>query len=141
MTFEEMNDDDEYKQLYKHKDIPLTTCDGYECKCLITEVLDGDTVEFVMKRDNKYEKYRLRINGVDAPEIRTKNLKEKRLGLESKERLQDLLKQHDNKVLIKFYKDDKYGRKLGDIFINGCNVCEYMLSNHLGYSYDGHGKK
>jgi micrococcal nuclease len=130
--------DEDYECLYRNIDIPLTTFDEIESKCLVTRVLDGDTVEIVMRRGESFEKHRLRISGIDAPEIRTKNLEKKRAGMESKRRLEEVLKISAGRVVVNFHGEDKYGRKLGDMKIEtvGIDVREYMLENGLASLYD-----
>ena len=82
----------------------------------ITRVVDGDTVdaELDLGFNIKY-KERIRLMGIDTPESRTRNKKEKVLGLASKARLKELLK--GKKVRIETSKDGKgkFGRILAEV--------------------------
>ena len=134
-----------YVKLRECADIPLSSYAGIKTGCLITRVLDGDTVEMVIRHDNSFEKHRLRIAGIDAPEIHTKNEEMKMAGTHSKIMLENILERHDNECFVELFHDDKYGRKLGDLYIgcdmSGIKVSEYMIQNKLAYAYDGGKKK
>ena len=88
----------------------------------VTNVVDGDTIDVVIDLgfDILFQS-RVRLAGIDTPESRTKDLKEKALGLESKEYLKKHLKDAKS-VVIKTEKMDsseKYGRILGWVYVNG----------------------
>ena len=48
--------------------------DEYVCKCI--KVYDGDTitVAFIPKGLKDFYKYTIRLNGIDSPEIKSKNI-------------------------------------------------------------------
>jgi micrococcal nuclease len=58
----------------------------------VTNVVDGDTIDVVIDLgfDIMFAS-RVRLAGIDTPESRTKDLKEKALGIESKEYLKKYL--------------------------------------------------
>ena len=64
----------------------------YLYKCVVTRVVDGDTVDVDVDLgfDVWLKKQRVRLAGIDTPESRTRNLAEKALGLAAKQRLQEL---------------------------------------------------
>lgn len=120
------------------------TFDGISAQGIVTKVLDGDTVQIVVKRgDNWYESHRVRLTGIDAPEIHPKKdsktyEEEKEAGYKSKQALEDKLAKDDYYVKVAFSKDDKYGRRLGTLFTReGENINDWMLSNGYAYAYDG----
>jgi micrococcal nuclease len=97
----------------------------------ITKVVDGDTIDanIDLGFDISLTK-RIRLAGIDSPESRTTNLKEKALGLESKEWLKKSLEGAKD-IIIKTEKPDsteKYGRIIGHLFINGQ---ETSLNNQM----------
>jgi micrococcal nuclease len=82
----------------------------------IVKVIDGDTVDVDIDLGfNLTIRQRVRLKGINAPESRTTDKKEKKLGLESKEWLESNLSE-SNDWFIKTYKDDKYGRILGVLY-------------------------
>ena len=111
----------------------------------ITKVVDGDTIDanIDLGFDISFTK-RIRLAGIDSPESRTTNLKEKALGLESKEWLKKTLEDAKD-ILIKTEKPDsteKYGRIIGHLFINDqeTSLNNQMIDEGYALPYDG-GKK
>jgi micrococcal nuclease len=81
------------------------------------------------------------LAGIDTPESRTKDLKEKALGLESKEYLKKYLKDAKS-VIIKTEKMDsseKYGRILGWVYVNGDteSLNDKMINDGYAWGYMG----
>ena len=63
-------------------------------RCKVTRVIDGDTVDASIDLGFKIMYAdRIRLMGLDTPESRTANKREKVLGLASKARLKELLSQ------------------------------------------------
>tara|TARA_R100000781_G_scaffold96901_1_gene60815 strand:- start:948 stop:1322 length:375 start_codon:yes stop_codon:yes gene_type:complete len=121
----------------------------YNAKC--TRVVDGDTIdaEIDLGFDVKINK-RIRLSGIDAPESRTRNKVEKKLGLAAKDRLTDLLDGAANCFELESQEFGKYGRVLGKLHINKLSgkdtltqVCINDLLVKEGYAveYDGGKKK
>jgi micrococcal nuclease len=108
----------------------------------VENVVDGDTIDVLIDLgfDILFQS-RVRLAGIDTPESRTKDLKEKALGLESKEYLKKHLKDAKS-VIIKTEKMDsseKYGRILGWVYINGDTVSlnEMMINDGYAWGYLG----
>ena len=105
-------------------------------------VVDGDTIDVLI--DLGFDilfASRVRLAGIDTPESRTKDLKEKALGLEAKEYLKKALKDAKS-VVIKTEKMDsseKYGRILGWIYINDETVSlnDMMINDGYAWGYLG----
>ena len=105
-------------------------------------IVDGDTIDVLI--DLGFDilfASRVRLAGIDTPESRTKDLKEKALGLESKEYLKKYLKDAKS-VIIKTEKMDsseKYGRILGWVYINGDTVSlnDKMINDGYAWGYLG----
>jgi len=82
----------------------------------INRIIDGDTVDLDIDVGFWVTvSYRVRLFGIDAPETRTKDLEEKKKGLEAKEWLEKELSQEGN-WFIQTHKEDKYGRILGVLY-------------------------
>ena len=108
----------------------------------ITKVVDGDTIDadIDLGFDISLTK-RIRFAGIDTPESRTTNLKEKAMGLESKEWLKKALEGAKD-IIIKTEKPDsteKYGRIIGHLFINGqeTSLNTQMIDEGYALAYDG----
>jgi len=108
----------------------------------VTKVVDGDTIDadIDLGFDISLTK-RIRFAGIDTPESRTTNLKEKALGLESKEWLKKILDGAKD-ILIKTELPDsteKYGRIIGHLFINGqeTSLNNQMIAEGYALAYDG----
>lgn len=122
-------------------DISYFSLDGYETTAKIVKVYDGDTVHAVFKMFDKYYKWNCRILHVDTPELRTKDLEEKKRGYECKEKLCALIL--DKIVLLNCSKFDKYGRLLVEITVpeTGVKIHEYLISEGLANKYEGKTKE
>ena len=108
----------------------------------VLKVVDGDTIDASIDLgfDISLEK-RIRFAGIDTPESRTTNVKEKAMGLESKEWLKKTLEGAKD-ILIKTELPDsteKYGRIIGHLFINGqeTSLNNQMIEEGYALSYDG----
>jgi len=112
----------------------------------ILKVVDGDTIDadIDLGFSISLEK-RIRLAGVDTPESRTTDLKEKAMGLEVKEWLKHRL-EFAKDILIKTELPDsteKYGRIIGHLFINGeeISINNQMIAEGYAWEYDGGTKK
>jgi micrococcal nuclease len=101
--------------------------------CKVVEVYDGDTVTLCFKFRGKYFKKRCRLYGINAPEIRSKNIQEKEKGRNSKNYVYSILQ--DKIVIFKCKGYDKYGRLLGDIFLDGKNINDDILEKGFAVKY------
>jgi micrococcal nuclease len=110
----------------------------------IHKVVDGDTIDASIDLgfDISLEK-RIRLSGIDTPESRTTDLKEKALGLEVKEWLKKKL-DGNHEILVKTELPDsteKYGRILGRLYVDGVCLNDRMIEEGYAWSYDGGTKK
>ena len=106
----------------------------------VNRVVDGDTLDIdidlgfnvVLKRK------RVRLAGIDTPELRSKNTKEIKKANEAKKVVEYMIL---NKIVyLKLEGEDKYGRILANIYINNINLNQYLIENKYAYKYEG-GKK
>ena len=93
----------------------------YTYKAKVISVYDGDTITCLLDLGfNIHVKEKFRLYGIDTPEIRTKDLNEKKEGYRAKNRLVELI---DNKeIYIKVLKKGKFGRWVSKIYLteNDC---------------------
>ena len=111
----------------------------------VLKVVDGDTidVDIDLGFDISYTQ-RVRLAGIDTPESRTTDKKEKVLGLEVKDRLKKAIDAATN-VVIKTEKPDsseKYGRILGWIFLddNKVSINQTLIDEGYAWGYMGETK-
>ncbi len=121
----------------------------YIYKAKLERVVDGDTVDALIDLGfDTWVKKRIRYMGVDAWESRTRNLAEKEKGLAAKARNKELIEKISARpgyFLLKSHGVGKYGRVLGEIFIqdedkNEINVNQLLIIEGHAYVYEG-GKK
>ena len=110
----------------------------------VLKIVDGDTIDvrIDMGFDIKY-KSRVRLYGIDTPESRTRDLVEKKYGLKSKKYLKEALLNGKRKI-IKTHRGEqtgKFGRILGEIFIDGKNINLDMCEKGYAVHYHGQNKK
>ena len=112
----------------------------------VLKIVDGDTIDVVIDLgfDISFTS-RVRLAGIDTPESRTTDAREKILGVEVKEYLKKALDGATD-IVIRTEKADsseKYGRILGWLFVNKQTGSLNMELVNKGYawSYDGGTKK
>jgi endonuclease YncB( thermonuclease family) len=136
----------ELEQMTK-QNTEFMTLKGNIYNAKIVYIYDGDTMHVVFKEFNKFYRWNCRIMGVDTPELRTKNLKEKEMGYKVRDILVEKLM---NKIVkIKCDEFDKYGRLLIDVYIPNevekndgtLMLSQWLIQNKYAYSYDGGTKK
>lgn len=107
----------------------------------VTKVVDGDTVDLMIDLGfNMFTIQRIRLAGIDTPEIHTKNLDEKRKGEDAKAFVIDFFEhsmEEGYQIYVKTTIDDKYGRMLGRITSNNQCLNDLLLSNNLATKYEG----
>jgi micrococcal nuclease len=108
----------------------------------VKKVIDGDTIDVVIDLGfSILFESRVRLAGIDTPESRTADKREKALGLEAKKFLADKIKDAKN-IVIKTEKLDsseKYGRILGWLYLdgNGNSVNHEMIEKGYAWGYLG----
>ncbi len=97
----------------------------YYYKAEVTRIVDGDTVDVAIDLGFSVStKTRLRLYGINAPESRTRDKKEKKRGLAAKARLKELIDQNDGWVYMQSKEKGKYGRYLANIYVPACQDFE-----------------
>jgi micrococcal nuclease len=105
--------------------------------------VDGDTIDAFIDLGFKVVlKERIRLMGIDTPESRTRNKKEKSWGLAAKARLKELLKEYKGEFTLttKLQKKGKFGRVLGTILIDGKDANQLLIEEKLAIPYTGGNK-
>ena len=122
--------------------------DKYIYRAKLDGVVDGDTIDAMIDVGfDIWVKKRIRYMGMDAWESRTRDLEEKKKGLAAKARNKELLETVSAKsgyFRLKSHGVGKYGRVLGEIFIQDEEGKQYNINEQLkieGHAYEYHGGK
>ena len=114
-----------------------------EHQCKIVRVVDGDTVDvdidlgFGVWLHNE----RIRIEGIDSPESRTRNLIEKFFGIAAKNRVKELLPKGSIQTLVCGDSGEgKFGRILGDFKLGDTRLTTLLLRDGYVVEYSGASK-
>ena len=124
-------------------DLDLFSFNGLTLRGKITDIYDGDTMTIVVLFRGEPTKYKLRMLGYDSPEMKPRKTCEHRdLHKQAGKKVRDYLREKyiNKKVWIKFVKEDKYGRLLGEVFDDEqCTDCLNTKLINMGYGkgYDG----
>jgi micrococcal nuclease len=111
----------------------------------VTKVVDGDTIDVDIDLGfNISYSQRVRLAGIDTPESRTKDLREKALGLEVKNKVKSAIESAKT-VIIKTELPDsteKYGRILGWVYLDGAakSLNEQLIDEGYAWGYMGETK-
>lgn len=92
---------------------------------------DGDTIDVLLDLGlYHYQKVRLRLYGVDTPELRGQ---ERQVGLQVRDYVAERLSAAEN-IVVQTMKDQqgKYGRWLARIYVDGTDLNQELLD--LGYA-------
>ncbi len=105
---------------------PQTTGAEGTYTAYVTEVIDGDTFHALVDLGFKIvTEQKLRLRGLDAPEIQSAD------GREAKEFLLAHGVRPGAQILIKTVKPDKYGRYLADVFVDGAYINQQLFDEGL----------
>jgi endonuclease YncB( thermonuclease family) len=114
-------------------------------KAKVIKIYDGDTFWVGAWFDNNIYRFKIRLYGIDCPELR--NTKSKTSAEKSKQYLVDTvlnkivdIKILNHKVVNNKKIEEKYGRLLANISIDGVDIATEMIRLDLGLAYYG-GKK
>ena len=109
----------------------------YKYNAKVTRVVDGDTVDALVDLGfDTWKKVRIRMMGLNAPESRTRDLEEKKKGLAAKDRLKAVL-EGANTIQLNSHGVGKYGRCLGELFVNEVNVNKKLIEEGHAVEYYG----
>jgi micrococcal nuclease len=114
----------------------------------VSKIVDGDTMYVtdinlgfgVVNRGDTGRGICLRLNGIDTPESRTRDLEEKRYGLAAKAFVQ-AFSPVGTEVTLRTYEKGKYGRWLADIKVGSKWLCKELIKNYHAVAYEGQNKK
>ena len=115
----------------------------YEYQAIIERVVDGDTVDVMIDLGfDVWTKQRVRLMGIDTPESRTRNLREKKFGKMATARVLELIPLSSTRIIKTAIEGrGKFGRVLADFTLpEGGALCEILVRERLAVRYHGQAK-
>ena len=122
----------------------------YKYNAKLERVVDGDTVDALVDLGfDTWKKVRIRMQGMNAPESRTRDLEEKKRGLAAKDRLVEILKYNGNQCTLKVSGVGKFGRAIASVYVDTLspasdqssmtivNVNKQLIEEGHAVAYDG----
>ena len=122
----------------------------YEYNAIVDRVVDGDTIDCTIDLGFKtWKKVRVRMEGINTPESRTRDLEEKKRGLAAKDRLVEILEYNNNECTLKVSGVGKFGRAIASVYVETLspasskssmteiNVNKQLIEEGHAVAYDG----
>jgi micrococcal nuclease len=106
----------------------------------VIKVYDADTITIATTlpfKDSPLYRLSVRLNGIDAPEIKGKDVsnEEKEAAIIARDVVSKMILHKD--VVLKNIQTEKYGRVLADVYIDNINLNEYLITHKYAVKYDG----
>lgn len=144
---------------------PLFSLAGMETWCRLVELYDGDTCKVVFQfSNNDVHKIILRINGIDTPEMKSKDPTVQKWAVRARNRMLSLLApdifnvdgDYSKKDIIRLLKEnvcmlwvktlafDRYGRLLADLYYSPADtktIQSILIDENYCKSYSGKTKQ
>jgi len=107
----------------------------------VISIYDGDTLRVNIDSfpDIIGKNIRIRLKGIDAPEIKGKCQKEIDLAIMARDYLRNAINQ-SSQIELRNIQRGKYFRIVGELYVNGENMSNNLIRRKLAYHYNG-GKK
>tara|TARA_Y100000385_G_C12961029_1_gene579777 strand:+ start:413 stop:793 length:381 start_codon:yes stop_codon:yes gene_type:complete len=124
----------------------------YEYNAIVDRVVDGDTIKCTIDLGfSTWKKITVRMEGINTPESRTRDLEEKERGLAAKARLQEILEYNGNQCILKVSGLGKFGRALATVHVTSLSpvstetgITDINVNKQLieeGHAVEYHGGK
>jgi endonuclease YncB( thermonuclease family) len=112
----------------------------------VVKVYDGDTITIATKLDgfnnSPVYRFQVRLNGIDTPEIKSHDEKEKEMAQIARDSLHALI--FGKIVRLENIQHEKYGRVLCEVILQDdkieININQWMIKNKFAIPYDGRKK-
>jgi len=109
-----------------------------EYPAVVTEVVDGDTIGVeVYVWPEVVVRTRVRVSGVDTPELRAKSQCERLMARRAKDLTTGFVDKDSKMVTLHIRGKDKYGRVLATVSNSLGVLSEFLTTTIYGRSYDG----
>jgi len=110
----------------------------------VIKVYDADTITIATRlpfKDSPLYRLSVRLNGIDAPEIKGKDIsnEEKEAAVIARDVVSKMILHKD--VVLKNIQTEKYGRILADVYIGELHINQWLITEKYAVKYDGGTKK
>lgn len=108
--------------------------DHTDLRVTVEQVVDGDTLDVRPNRNKAARPFRIRLIGVNAPELTRDEKPAQVLAHAARDQLISLIRKHHNTLLLRFDQqaNDHYGRRLAHAFLdNGKNIQAWLIEQGL----------
>ena len=115
--------------------IPNITCGK------VVKVYDADTITVANRisvggaLSDEIYRFQVRLNGIDSPEIKSKNPHTKELAKKARDILSEMI--FGKIVELKNVQLEKYGRLLADVYLGDLHLNQWLIDNNYAVRYDG----
>lgn len=135
-----------YRALCGIKSAVITYTDTVEFvppihKGIVVKVYDGDTITVASRLETGFTatstlyRFRVRLRGIDTPEIKGSSEAEKTKAKEARDALSEQIMGHE--VVLRNLGNEKYGRVLADVYFREVHMNQWMLDQGYAQVYDG----
>jgi micrococcal nuclease len=100
----------------------------------VKSVYDGDTFRAYLPNFKKDQ--RIRVRGVDTPEIKGGCGAEIRAAVKARDFVRELLKSA-NKIVLTNVGKDRYDRVLANVIVDGQDLAQTLINKNLGRKWQG----
>lgn len=122
------------EKIKSNEKVPKFTLKNNAVWAWCCKVVDGDTIHACFFINNKFLRFSIRLSGINTPELSSKNIIEKQRALDAKNFLSNLILNQPIYLILDDF--DKYGRLLGNIYLNSENnensINQMLIAN--GYA-------
>lgn len=117
----------------------------YWYKASVVKIVDGDTLDIDIDLGfDIWHALRIRLNGIDTPELRSSDIEEKDRANQAKDFVKNWLEKRNYKILIQTKRDktEKYGRILAEVYCQSKmdNLNNDLIKEGLAKPYHGGNK-
>jgi len=111
---------------------------------IVVKVYDGDTITVASRLDTESRwftakstlyRFRVRLRGIDTPEIKGSSEAEKTKAKEARDALSAQIMGQE--VVLRNLGNEKYGRVLADVYFREVHMNQWMLEQGYAQVYDG----
>ena len=107
----------------------------------VVKVYDADTITVANRisvrgvQSDEIYRFPVRLNGIDSPEIKSKNPTTKALAKQARDVLSEMI--FGKTVELKNVQLEKFGRLLADVYLGDLHLNQWLIDHNYAVRYDG----